>query len=235
MLHEEAGYPPSMLHGIDYSESAVRLARSVAKERGIEGITFAAADWLDPNAITETYDLILDKGVRRSCSVSVSPMTSPQTYDAISLMSADETGRHPASRFPSLVAQRLNSGGFLLITSCNWTEDELKTRFAGHDTRAPTSSHSCRRFAVQTGLAQNLSFTRACQSQASPLAARRARRPPHWAFSDDEALRSADTTLLGSDSLCRGGEDGRAQQVQLRCNIEARSRQSRADTGKPIQ
>ena len=41
----------------------------------------------------------------------------------------------------------LKTGGFLIITSCNWTNDELKSHFVGsgrtHSYRAATSFNPC--------------------------------------------------------------------------------------------
>ncbi|KAJ3515423.1 hypothetical protein NLJ89_g1762 [Agrocybe chaxingu] len=122
----EAGYDPKTLHGIDYSAGAVELAKGIAakKERGLE-ITFTRCDFLqeDPQRpyissagpTTEVWDFLMDKG----------------TYDAIALGKRDENGNSPAVHYPGRVLHLLKSGGFFLITSCNFTEEELKANFAG--------------------------------------------------------------------------------------------------------
>lgn len=61
------------------------------------------------------FDLVLDKG----------------TFDAISLSSAvindplSNTERRVCELYPARVANMVRTGGFLLVTSCNWTEDEV--------------------------------------------------------------------------------------------------------------
>jgi len=106
----EAGYDGSTLHGIDYSEGAVKLARSVAASRGGSDIVFNHCDFLldDPPTPTQdlmkdpraVWDLILDKG----------------TFDAIALGEKDESGNSPAIYYPDRVARLLKSGGVFLIT-----------------------------------------------------------------------------------------------------------------------
>ena len=49
------------------------------------------------------------------------------TYDAISL-SPSEAGRKRVCYIES-VAALLSAGGLLVITSCNWTAEELKAQF----------------------------------------------------------------------------------------------------------
>lgn len=71
----------------------------------------------------QVWDLLLDKG----------------TYDAIAL--ADQALRgEPLKLYPERVSKALKKGGFFLITSCNFTEDELKETFAS--SRLGLSFHS---------------------------------------------------------------------------------------------
>lgn len=109
-LAGEACYPAQRLLGIDYSEGAVQLARSVGRSRDLTAVTFGVCDFLyeDPPLLTNNHktggngvwDLILDKG----------------TYDAIALMEKDENGRVPVEGYPMRIAKLLNSGGHFLIT-----------------------------------------------------------------------------------------------------------------------
>ncbi|BFZ55229.1 Protein-lysine N-methyltransferase efm4 [Savitreella phatthalungensis] len=117
-LHEE-GYGAWRMHGIDYSEDSVELARAIAKKRSLDDkITFDVADFIKQD-YKGSYDLVLDKG----------------TYDAICL--SDERlddGRTLAEAYPGQVTKLLagdaasQGEGTLLITSCNWTRDELLAR-----------------------------------------------------------------------------------------------------------
>jgi len=113
----EAGYAPSSLHGIDYSQGAVQLARNISVTKGLSGdegakgsIRFEECDFLTqdppfPSSSEEgkvaSWDLILDKG----------------TYDAIALGAKDpSTGRSPAIHYPGRVARLLKQGAYFLIT-----------------------------------------------------------------------------------------------------------------------
>ncbi|CAI7594704.1 hypothetical protein N7533_006880 [Penicillium manginii] len=54
------------------------------------------------------FDIVLDKG----------------TFDAISL-AGDAKETRVCERYPSIVRRLIRAGGFLIVTSCNWTEEEL--------------------------------------------------------------------------------------------------------------
>ncbi|KAF8632234.1 hypothetical protein AX15_001986 [Amanita polypyramis BW_CC] len=116
----EAGYAPTTLTGVDYSSDAVKLAKAISVKKGIEGITFMEADFLKDNALrtANAWDLILDKG----------------TYDAIALGPKDENARSPATRYPPQLTKLLKPGAYFLITSCNFTEEELISDFATAET-----------------------------------------------------------------------------------------------------
>jgi len=117
----EAGYNPKKIYGIDYSENAISLAKSIAskKETGdATSIQFTVHDLMmgdvprdDPTS--GGWDLILDKG----------------TFDAISLGKKDEDGHAPHRLYPQHLSALMKPGGCFLITSCNFTEDELKSVF----------------------------------------------------------------------------------------------------------
>ncbi|KAK4515055.1 uncharacterized protein ATC70_002665 [Mucor velutinosus] len=110
------------LHGIDYSESAITLAKSVAKQRELEWIQYDAVDfltnpdWFLPN---DKYNVVLDKG----------------TYDAISLhpdqVQAKKDGvAGPREKYVESVHRMMAPKGLFLITSCNWTKEELIDNFS---------------------------------------------------------------------------------------------------------
>ncbi len=118
--------------GIDYSEAAIKLAqaasnaRAAAQERdGGDGrqaaIHFAQHDIFadlspPPSWLEDGFDAVIDKG----------------TFDAVSLSSATEaTGRRLCEGYRDRVEALVRPGGVVLITSCNWTEEELKGWFEG--------------------------------------------------------------------------------------------------------
>lgn len=61
---------------------------------------------------TGGFDVVLDKG----------------TFDAVSL-AADAREKRVCERYPDIARQLVRRGGFLIITSCNWTEEELVSWF----------------------------------------------------------------------------------------------------------
>lgn len=122
------------LWGVDYSAESVRLARRVREarraqreeEEGKEDgetreVDFCEWDVLngpfDENTIPAGgWDLVLDKG----------------TFDAVSLSGErDGHGRRICEGYGERVVQLLRNGGKFLVTSCNWTEPELKVWFEG--------------------------------------------------------------------------------------------------------
>lgn len=119
----DAGYPARRLLGIDYSEGAVSLALSIAKAReNCEDVHFCCCDILQnhPPSLedaqltgSDSWDLVLDKG----------------TLDAIALMPKDSESKSPVSGYPLRVARLLQPGAYFLITSCNFTEEELLKMF----------------------------------------------------------------------------------------------------------
>lgn len=116
------------LTGTDYSAQAVELAQSIAQRRGLPEncvLTLKVQDFLNPDDVASVagankFDVVLDKG----------------TYDAICLKSQDEGAGDPKvdqqaiDIYPRSVVNSLNDNGVFLITSCNWTEDELVERFS---------------------------------------------------------------------------------------------------------
>ena len=138
--------------GIDYSEPSISLARQLwvnmlENHKPLYGeivtsIEFAVFDlirddhktqswWpdddIDPSEPRKAdgFDLVLDKG----------------TFDAISLsseMTTDESGTENKvfETYPSKVANMVRPGGYFLITSCNWTEEEVIKRFTTGEMQA---------------------------------------------------------------------------------------------------
>lgn len=134
------GWEGGML-GVDYSAQSVALARRIGAAReeaeedeededessDIPPVRFLEWDLLagplapnDPSSplssapSPDLFDIILDKG----------------TFDAISLSTASAMGTHPCETYRQRLLQLLNPrGGIFLVTSCNWTEAELRSWF----------------------------------------------------------------------------------------------------------
>ena len=115
------------LTGIDYSAGAISLARNIEtarRELPLEDDEIrneVEVDWrvgdLLRDEFAEQWDLVLDKG----------------TFDALALsdepVEGDKRGRPPSLVYPEKVARLVKEGGFFLITSCNFTEEEIRRRW----------------------------------------------------------------------------------------------------------
>lgn len=100
---------PGQFLGIDYSHTSVKFASKIAKSNpDLEDIQFKAVDFIsDPKWNgAEQFDLVLDKGTLDAIALSTIP-NAPQKYVECVL---------------PLIKQ---NGGRFLITSCNFTKDEL--------------------------------------------------------------------------------------------------------------
>lgn len=95
------------LYGIDYSDDAIKLAKSISKAQGFK-IAYSTCDIL--NGLNGQFDIIHDKG----------------TYDAICL-NANVSDFRP--KYLKHIWSSLTFEGFFIITSCNWTKDELNQHF----------------------------------------------------------------------------------------------------------
>lgn len=102
------------LIGVDYSEASVKFAADIAKDKAFD-ISFQRSDILLPEDEfvlnhREFFDLVLDKG----------------TLDAIALSDQkNEEGLTGYQIYPGNASSLLRRGALLLVTSCNFTEDEL--------------------------------------------------------------------------------------------------------------
>ncbi|KAL8831121.1 MAG: hypothetical protein Q9191_001047 [Dirinaria sp. TL-2023a] len=109
LLREEGNFTGNML-GVDYSPNSVELARGVANARNLDdGISFETWDVLSDTPEPGQFDVVLDKG----------------TFDAVSLSGQMEVEKLYVRKVERLV----RDGGFLLVTTCNWTEQELRNWF----------------------------------------------------------------------------------------------------------
>ena len=126
---ESATWKGRML-GVDYSEKSVELARGIAQDKGFgpgSGTAEVEFRWWDlmvqdPTGVAleglndKGWDVVVDKG----------------TFDAISLSEEkDQTGRRVCEGYKERVIPLIRVGGILLVTSCNWTEEELRAWFEG--------------------------------------------------------------------------------------------------------
>lgn len=104
--------------GIDYSEKSVAFAKSVAPLNYSDGnFEFERVDILSKNCEylenkNESIDIVLDKGTLDAIALNQEPL--PDFNNQIGM-----------DIYASQVSKLMHSGSILLITSCNFTKDEL--------------------------------------------------------------------------------------------------------------
>ena len=112
--------------GVDYSEGSIQLARGIAEQKHDDDqldtsqIRFECWDLLHDQPgdwLAGGFDIVLDKG----------------TFDAISLMDHSGVSEHPCQGYREKVIPLIKPGGFLFVTSCNWTKQELLQWLASED------------------------------------------------------------------------------------------------------
>lgn len=140
MLFElrEEGWLGEMV-GVDYSEASIELARRIGEARRKEAGAGEDAEEEDAskegenevqfetwNILTQPpgpwlgtkFDAVLDKG----------------TFDAISLSAETDTqGRRICETYRDAVVPLIKENGFMVITSCNWTKEEVVAWFVADD------------------------------------------------------------------------------------------------------
>lgn len=101
------------LLGVDYSEKAVDLACEVLKENNMSHIELKVCDILDSenSNLPIDFKLVHDKG----------------TYDAISLHPEDPSSKR--RKYIENMYKILLPSGYLVLTSCNWTKEEIEKHF----------------------------------------------------------------------------------------------------------
>ena len=137
---QDEGWGGTMV-GVDYSTASVELARRVneAREKGKEEsskeelntrecyrqpIQFERWDIMKDNAgdwlPSEGFDVVMDKG----------------TFDAISLSAEiDGHGKRICEGYAAMVERLVKRDGLVVVTSCNWTEEELRRWFESGNLR----------------------------------------------------------------------------------------------------
>lgn len=114
---EEAGIASVHYHGIDYSPELVEFASKIAAKHSYTNFAFDQVDLLVKNSSflaenRQKYQLLLDKGTLDAIALNNEPL-------------AEFDGRIGLHVYASQVSQLMAPNGVLLITSCNFTEEEL--------------------------------------------------------------------------------------------------------------
>jgi SAM-dependent methyltransferase len=111
MLFELSDEEYTNLTGVDYSEKSVELAQKIAVDQERGHINFKVCDLLANTSDLGRFNICHDKG----------------TYDAIGLM---HNAADKKQIYTENVANLLTDRGLFIITSCNFTEDELTKSFS---------------------------------------------------------------------------------------------------------
>uniref|UniRef100_A0A8C9EJ07 Methyltransferase domain-containing protein n=1 Tax=Pavo cristatus TaxID=9049 RepID=A0A8C9EJ07_PAVCR len=119
------------LTGIDYSPSAIQLSEKVREKEGMSNIKLLVEDFLAPSAELLGFQICIDKG----------------TFDAVSLNPDNAVGKR--KQYVRSLCSVLKPEGFFLITSCNWTKEELLNEFRegeqlNRTTCQPMAEQGCR-------------------------------------------------------------------------------------------
>ncbi|XP_064113723.1 EEF1A lysine methyltransferase 2-like [Macrobrachium nipponense] len=105
------------LFGIDYSAKAIDLAKAIALDKDVSAV-YEQVDLVAGNKteglLNRTYDVVHDKG----------------TYDAVSLNPEDPANKRLA--YIKGVHCLIDDSGLFIITSCNWTKEELEKQFQNY-------------------------------------------------------------------------------------------------------
>lgn len=101
--------------GIDYSPDSVKFASGVAKRKHSElKVNFEQVDLLQESCsfLQNKFDILLDKGTLDAIALNQEPLV-------------DFNGKIGMDVYASQVEKMMVQGSILLITSCNFTKDEL--------------------------------------------------------------------------------------------------------------
>ncbi|KAM9618046.1 EEF1A lysine methyltransferase 2 isoform 1-T1 [Trichechus inunguis] len=111
-LVELAKFGFSNITGIDYSPSAIQLSGSIIEREGLSNIKLKVEDFLNLSTKLSGFHICIDKG----------------TFDAISLNPDNAVEKR--KQYVKSLSRVLTVKGFFLITSCNWTKEELVNEFS---------------------------------------------------------------------------------------------------------
>ncbi|KAM5139975.1 EEF1A lysine methyltransferase 2 isoform 1-T1 [Callospermophilus lateralis] len=111
-LVELAKFGFSNITGIDYSPSAIQLSGNIIEKEGLSNINLKVEDFLNLSTKLSGFHICIDKG----------------TFDAISLNPDNAVEKR--KQYVKSLSSVLRVKGFFLITSCNWTKEELLNEFS---------------------------------------------------------------------------------------------------------
>ncbi|XP_054437642.1 EEF1A lysine methyltransferase 2 isoform X1 [Pteronotus mesoamericanus] len=102
----------SNITGIDYSPPAIQLSGSIIEKEGLSNIKLKVEDFLNLSTELSGFHICIDRG----------------TFDAVSLN--PDNAIEKRKQYVKSLSRVLKVKGFFLITSCNWTKEELLNEFS---------------------------------------------------------------------------------------------------------
>ncbi|KAL6940490.1 hypothetical protein ACO0QE_004394 [Hanseniaspora vineae] len=109
----EEGFKQNKMLGVDYSEQSVLFSKDILNEvyqDAVDTIDFKQADIFDDSWNPGKFDIVLDKGTLDAIALSGITLANTQTVVDV---------------YPNVIEKILKPNGCFLITSCNFTEQEL--------------------------------------------------------------------------------------------------------------
>ncbi|KAK2590259.1 Protein-lysine N-methyltransferase efm4 [Conoideocrella luteorostrata] len=129
--------------GIDYSPQSVALAKQISRsmtvvETETQEDDATAVEFSEWDIIAGPYSTVLNGAQESGWDV----VLDKGTFDAISLSDEQAHGRRLCELYCHRVLPLVRKGGIFLITSCNWTEEELANWFVAkkEDAAAATAA-----------------------------------------------------------------------------------------------
>jgi SAM-dependent methyltransferase len=148
----DAGWCGEML-GVDYSAASLKLARQIGENRASQNPTTQETDEEDQGeeeqvevkhipVYFQEYDIFAPKPLQHAPPTGFDIVLDKGTFDAISLSSeVDSSGRRLCESYCSHIKPLIREGGLFVITSCNWTEEELRAWFESGEGVGELSFH----------------------------------------------------------------------------------------------
>uniref|UniRef100_A0A0V0JCE0 Protein-lysine N-methyltransferase TR117296 n=1 Tax=Schistocephalus solidus TaxID=70667 RepID=A0A0V0JCE0_SCHSO len=129
--------------GIDYSENAIALSKKLLTEETTLAncVDFKCVDILSTDSVTSSlfsgkeedlFDVVIDKGTFDAISLTRAESPTPADLAASgeeAVGSQRAASKRPRQLYLAHIYRLMRPSGHFIITSCNWTADELKGEF----------------------------------------------------------------------------------------------------------
>jgi SAM-dependent methyltransferase len=125
---ESQGTFTGRILGTDYSSQSIEFAQRIAQDKGFGPDSENPIEFLHFDIMTSPSQTVLSPPNQDGWEV----VLDKGTFDAISLSEeTDAQGRKLCEGYKERIVPLVREGGLFLVTSCNWTEEELRAWFDG--------------------------------------------------------------------------------------------------------